>query len=85
MKSRTMRWAGYVAGVGSGEMPNRLWFGKLAEVEHLQYLGVNERKYKNGSPEIESEVLRYIYLTKDTKNWRSFANTVMKLRVPENM
>ena len=84
MKSRKMRWAGYVAGVGRGEMPNRLWCGKLAEGELLEYLGVNGRQYKNGPPEMEWEVLHYIRLTKDTKNWRGFADKVMILRVPDN-
>jgi hypothetical protein len=43
MKSRRMRWAGYVEGVGRGEMSNRIRFGKLAEGEHLERLGVNGR------------------------------------------
>jgi hypothetical protein len=43
MKSRMMRWAGYVEGVGRGEMSDRLRFGKMAEGEHLEYLGVNGR------------------------------------------
>jgi hypothetical protein len=43
MKSRRMRWTGYVAGMGRGETPNRLRFGKMAEGKLLEYLGVNGR------------------------------------------
>ena len=45
-KSRTLRWAGHVARMGSGEVHIRFWWGKLIEGDHLEDAGLDEDNIK---------------------------------------
>jgi hypothetical protein len=40
-KSRRMRWAGYVARLGRGEVFTGFWWGNLRERDHLEDPGVD--------------------------------------------
>jgi hypothetical protein len=40
IKSRRMRWAGYVAHMGRGEMLTGFWLGGLKGRDHWEYLGI---------------------------------------------
>jgi hypothetical protein len=42
IKSRRMRWAGYVARMGRGEVHAGFWCGNLREKKDLEDLGVDE-------------------------------------------
>jgi len=43
IKSRRMRWAGYVARMGRGEVYTGFWWGNLRERDHLGDPGVDGR------------------------------------------
>jgi len=43
IKSRKMRWAGYVARMGRGEVYTRFWWGNLRERDHFEDAGLNGR------------------------------------------
>jgi len=41
IKSRILRWAGYVARMGRGETYTGFWWGNLRERDHLGYPGID--------------------------------------------
>jgi len=43
IKSRRMRWAGHVVGMGRGEAYTGFWWGNLREREHLEDPGIGGR------------------------------------------
>jgi len=43
IKSRIMRWAKHVAGMGKGETYKEFWWGNLRESDHLEDTGVDGR------------------------------------------
>jgi hypothetical protein len=43
MKSRRMRWAGYVVSIGEGEACTGFWWGNLREGDHLEDRSVDRR------------------------------------------
>jgi hypothetical protein len=83
IKSRRIRWAGHVAGMGEGRDMYRVWLGNLRERDHLRDLGVDVtmtlrwifRKWK-------IEVMEWIGPAQDRDRWRTLVNAVMNLRVP---
>ena len=82
VKSRRMRWAGYVARMGEG--CTGLWWGNLRERDHW------------GDPDADGGIiLRWIFrkweggyedwkeLAQDRDRWRALVSTVMNLRIPK--
>jgi hypothetical protein len=43
IKSRKMRWTGYVARIGKEELHKGVWWRNLRETDHLDDLGINRR------------------------------------------
>jgi len=43
IKSRVIRWAGFVARMGEGDVLTGCWWGKLRESEHLEDLVADGR------------------------------------------
>ena len=43
IKSRSMRWVGHVARVGTEEVHKGFWWGDLREIDHLEGPGINGR------------------------------------------
>ena len=58
IKSRKMRWAGYVARMGRGEVYTRFWWGNLRERDHFEDAGLDERI-----------ILRWIFRKWDVGLW----------------
>jgi hypothetical protein len=54
-----MRWAGYVARMGSGEAYTRFWWGNHKERDHLGYPGVEDWRI----------ILRWIFRRWDVGVW----------------
>jgi hypothetical protein len=83
IKSRKMRWAGYVARVGEGRDVYRILVGSP---EGKRPLGRPRRRWddniKMDLREIWIDGVNWIQLSQDRVQWRACANTVMKLRVP---
>jgi hypothetical protein len=82
-KSRRMRWAGHVAGMGKKRNAYRIWVGK-PEVKRL--LGMSRRRLvdniKIDLRELGWDGMDWIELAQDRDQWRALVNTVMNLRVP---
>jgi hypothetical protein len=83
VKSRRMRWAGHVAGMGEGRGVYRVLVGRP---KGKRPLGRPRRRWedniKMGLKEIEVDGANWIRLAQDRVQWRAFVNTVMNLRVP---
>jgi len=58
IKLRRMRWAGYVACMGRGEVHTGFWWGNLTERDHLEGLGIDGRI-----------ILRWIFRKWDVGAW----------------
>ena len=83
IKSRRMRWAGYVACMGRGVARTGFWWGNLRETDHWR------------DPDVDGRIiLRWIFrkwdvggmdwigLAQDRDRWQALANEIMNLRVP---
>jgi hypothetical protein len=83
IKSRRMRWAGYVARMGEKRNVYRLLVGKL---EGKRPLGRPRRRWmgniKMDLLEIGLSVVDWIGLALNRYRWRALVNSVMNLRVP---
>jgi hypothetical protein len=83
IKSRRMRWAGYVAWMGEKRIVYRLLVGKP---EGKRPLGRPRRRWidniKINLLEIGLNVVDWIGLAHDRYRWRALVNSVMNLRVP---
>jgi hypothetical protein len=83
IKSRRMRWAGYVARMGEKRNVYRLLVGKS---EGKRPLGRPRRKWIDnitmGLLEIGLSVVDSIGLAQDRYRWRALVNSVMNLLVP---
>jgi hypothetical protein len=83
IKSRRMRWAGYVACVGEGRGVYRVLVGRpkgnrpLGRPRHRW-----EDNIKMDLREIGIDGVNWIQLAQDRVQWQAFVNTVMNLWVP---
>jgi hypothetical protein len=82
-KSRRMRWAGHVAGMGEGRDVYRVLVGRP---EWKRPLGRPRCRWEDNIKidlrEIGIEGANWIRLAQDRVQWRAFVNMVMNLRVP---
>jgi hypothetical protein len=85
IKSRRMRWARHVAGMGEKRNVYRLLVGKPEEKKPL---GIPRRRWigniKMDLIEIGVNVVDWIGLAQDRYRWRALVNSVMNLQVPQN-
>jgi hypothetical protein len=83
IKSRKMRWAGYVAGLGEKMNACRILVGKP---EGKIPLGTPRRRWVDNIKMYLSDigwcVMDWIDLAQDINKWRALVRTVMKFRVP---
>jgi hypothetical protein len=83
IKSRRIRWAGYVARMGEGRGVHRVLVGRP---EGRRPLGRPRRRWvdniKMDLRDIGIDRANWIRLAQDRVQWRAFVNTVMNLRVP---
>jgi hypothetical protein len=83
IKSRRMRWAGYVARMGEKRNAYRILVGKPGGKRPL---GRPRRRcvdnIKMDLREIGWDGMDWIHLAQDRDRWRASVNTVMNLRVP---
>jgi hypothetical protein len=82
IKSRRMRWAGYVARMGEGRNVYRVLVGKP---EGKRPLGRPRRRWEDGIKMDLREIgwggVEWIHLAQDRDRWRAVVNAVMNLRV----
>jgi hypothetical protein len=82
MKSRTLRWAGYVARMGARRKTYRILVGKP---EGKRSLGRPRRRWvgniKIDLREIGWDGMDWIDLAQDRDQWRALVNMVMNVRV----
>jgi hypothetical protein len=82
IKSRRMRWAGHVAGMGETRNAYRILVGKP---EEKRPLGRPKRRWvdniKMDVSEIGWDGMDWIELAQDRNQWRVLVNTVMNLGV----
>jgi hypothetical protein len=83
IKSRRMRWAGYVTRMAEGRGVYRVLVGKP---EGKRPLGRPRCRWKDNIKmdlgEIGIDGANWIQMVQDRVNWRAFVNTVTNLRVP---
>jgi hypothetical protein len=82
IKSRRMRWAGYVARMGEGRNVYRVLVGKPDGRRPLEGPG---HRWEDGTKldlrEIGWGIVEWIQLAHDRDRWRDLVNAVMNLRV----
>jgi hypothetical protein len=82
IKSRRMRWAGYIARMGKGEVYTGVWWGNIRERVYLGDRGLDKRIIlrwifrKRGCGGMD-----WIKLARDRDRWRTLVNAVMNFRV----
>jgi hypothetical protein len=83
IKSRRMKWAGYVARMGERKLLYRVLVGKP---EGKRQLGRPRRRWKDNIKTDLQEVgcggMDWIELVKDRDRWRKLVSAVMDIRVP---
>jgi hypothetical protein len=83
IKSRRMRWAGHVACRGEGRGVYRVLVGRLEGKRPLERPRRRwEDNIKMDLREIGIDGANWIRLAQNRGQWRAFASTVMKFRVP---
>ena len=84
VKSRRMRWAGYVARMGQGKGVYRVLVGKP---EGKRPLGRPRRRWEDNIKmdlqEVEGGCEDRLELAQDRDRWRALVSTVMNFRVPK--
>jgi len=78
IKSRRIRWAGYVA---RREVYRGFWCGNLRERDHLGEPGIDEKIILRWIFRIVCGVMDWVELAQDRDRWRALVNAVMNLRV----
>ena len=73
IKRRTVRWAGHVARVRTGELNTGFWWGNLKEGDRLEDPGIDGMGWR---------VMDWIDMPQRRDRWRALVNAVMNLRVP---
>jgi hypothetical protein len=85
IKSRRMRWAGYVARMGEGRVVCR---GLVGTPERKRPLGRPRRRWEDNIrmdlQEVVCGCVEWIGLIQDRERWRVLVSDVMNLRVPYN-
>jgi hypothetical protein len=83
IKSRRMRWVGYVTRMGEGRGVYRVLVGRP---EGKRPLGRPRRRWEDNIKmdlrEIGIDGANWIRLSRDKAQWWAFVNTVVNLRVP---
>jgi hypothetical protein len=80
MKSRRMRWAGYIAGLVEKKNAYMILVG---EPEGKRPLGRPRRRWEsNIKMDVIEDGMDWINLVQDRDQWRALVNTVMNPRVP---
>ena len=83
IKSRRMRWAGYVARMGEERGVYRVLVGKL---EGNRPLGIPRRRWVDNIrmdlQEVGCGYMDWIGLAQDRDMWRTLVSVIMNLRVP---
>jgi hypothetical protein len=83
IKSRRMRWAGHVAGMGEGRAVCRVLVGRP---EGKRPLGRSRCRWEDNINidlrEIKINLVNWIRLAQDWVQWWAFVNTVLNLRIP---
>jgi hypothetical protein len=84
IKSRRIRWAGYVARMGEGRGAYRILGGDLREGDHLEDPGVDGRIILKWILKKWDGGMDWIDLAYDRDMWRAVVSAVMNLRVSQN-
>ena len=82
IKSRRMRWAGYVARMGEERVCIGSWWGNRRERNHW---GDRRRWVYNVRMDLQElgcSYMDWIGLAQDRDRWRTLVSAVMNLRVP---
>ena len=79
-----MRWAGYVARTGGGEVCTGIWWGNLNERDYLEYPGIDGRIILRWIFRKMDWGMDWIDLAQVSDRWRVLVNAVMNVRVTKN-